>query len=98
MRLSDASLVRRTVIASDGLAIGTVSALFVECEAWRVEALEIKLRNDIADRIGADHSIFRSGTIEIPTRMVQSVGDAVLLSSTVLELRDALEPATGTTG
>lgn len=76
------------MIASDGLAIGEVSGFFVECETWRVQSLQIKLRGEIAERIGADHNFFRAGSIEIPTRVVQSVGDAVLLSSPVLELRD----------
>lgn len=97
MRLSDENIRGRTVIASDGLAIGEVAVLFLDSDAWRVESLQVKLRKDVADRLGAGRSMFHAGTVEIPIRMVQSVGDAVLLSVAVDDLRqvlpDASEPA-----
>lgn len=90
MRLSDANLRGRTVIASDGLAIGEIAALFVEGDSWRVESLQVKLRKEVADRLGADRSVFHAGALEIPTSMVQSAGDAVVLSVAVDELRQVL--------
>jgi sporulation protein YlmC with PRC-barrel domain len=90
MRLSNENLRGRTVIASDGLAIGQVAAVFLDSEAWRVEALQVKLRKEVADRLGANHGLFRAGELEIPVRMVQSVGDAVVLSVAVDELRQVL--------
>jgi sporulation protein YlmC with PRC-barrel domain len=93
MRLSDENLRGRTVIASDGLAIGDIVLLFLDSDAWRVESLQVKLRKDIADRLGADRSMFRAGAVEIPIRMVQSVGDAVVLSVAVDDLRQVLPAA-----
>lgn len=97
MRMSDEILHDRTVITSDGLSIGSVSRLFIDNEDWKVEALQVKLHKDVADRIGADRSWLRAGAIEIPIRMVQSAGDAVVLSVGVEELRQvtpsASEPA-----
>jgi sporulation protein YlmC with PRC-barrel domain len=90
MRLSDASLRGRTVITSDGLAIGEIAALFVEGDSWRVESLQVKLRKEVADRLGADRGVFHAGALEIPTRMVQSAGDAVVLSVAVDDLRQVL--------
>jgi len=90
MRLSDANLRGRTVIASDGLAIGEIAALFVEGDSWRVESLQVKLRKEVADRLGADRGVFHAGALEIPTSMVQSAGDAVVLSVAVDELRQVL--------
>jgi sporulation protein YlmC with PRC-barrel domain len=90
MRLSDDTLRGRSVIASDGLVIGELAVLFVDCDAWRVESIQIKLRNDIADRLGADRSIFHAGALEVPVSMVQSVGDAVVLSVPVDGLRQVL--------
>ncbi len=87
MRLSDETLHGRTVIASDGLAIGEVTVLFVDSEAWRVESLQIRLRKEVADRLGAERGIFHAGALEIPTSMIQSVGDAVVLSVAIDELR-----------
>jgi sporulation protein YlmC with PRC-barrel domain len=87
MRLSDETLRGRTVIASDGLVIGEITVLFLDSEAWRVESLQIKLRKEVADRLGAERSMFHAGTLEVPIGMVQSVGDAVVLSVAIDELR-----------
>src|SRR3954447_19140650 len=90
MRLSDENLRGRTVIAADGQAIGEVASLFLDSDAWRVESLQIKLRKEVADQLGAARGMFHAGTLEIPTRMVQSVGDAVVLSAATHELREVL--------
>ena len=63
---------------------------FLDSDAWRVESLQVKLRNDVADRLGAARSMFHGGAVEIPIRMVQSVGDAVVLSVGVDDLRQVL--------
>jgi sporulation protein YlmC with PRC-barrel domain len=87
MRLSDETLRGRTVIASDGLAVGQVAALFLDSDGWTVESLLVSLRREVADRLGVSRNVFRSGTLEIPTAMVQSVGDAVVLTVGVDALR-----------
>jgi len=97
MRLSDEKLHGRTVIASDGSAIGEIAVLFLDSDAWHVESLQVKLRKDIADRLGADRSMFRAGALEIPTSMIQSVGDAVVLRVPVDELRQVLTDANEST-
>ncbi len=90
MRLSDDNLRGRTVIAADGQAVGEISALFLDSDGWRVESLQVKLRNEIADQLGAARSIFHGATLEVPVRIVQSVGDAVVLSVPSQELRHVL--------
>jgi sporulation protein YlmC with PRC-barrel domain len=97
MRLADENLRGRTIIGADGQVIGEVAALFLDSETWRVESLQVKLDRAIADQLGASRSIFHAGTLEIPVRIVQSVGDTVVLSVVVDELRRILpvesEPA-----
>ncbi len=78
------------MIAADGQAIGEIAALFLDSGAWRVESLQIKLRKQVADQLGATRGIFHAGTLELPIRMVQSVGDAVVLSVATDELREIL--------
>jgi sporulation protein YlmC with PRC-barrel domain len=90
MRLSDDNLRGRTIIAADGQVVGEITALYLESDAWWVESLQVKLGKDIADQIGADRSIFHAGTLEIPVRIVQSVGDTVVLSVPIDGLREAL--------
>ncbi|MCZ7682355.1 MAG: PRC-barrel domain containing protein [Sandaracinaceae bacterium] len=92
MRLSDEDLHGRTVISADGLVLGEIVALLLESEAWRVDSLQVRLRKDAADRIGAERSMFRPGVIEVESRLVQSVGDAVLLSVPLDQLRAARQP------
>jgi len=90
VRLSDENLRGRTVIAADGQAIGDIAAIFLDSDVWRVESLQVKLRNNVADQLGATRGMFHAGTLEIPIRMVQSVGDAIILSVAADELRQVL--------
>jgi sporulation protein YlmC with PRC-barrel domain len=87
MQVSDGDLRGRTVIAADGQAIGEVAALFVDTSTWMIFALQVKLSKPAAEQIGATHGLLRAATFELPVRLVQSVGDTVLLSVPTLELR-----------
>jgi sporulation protein YlmC with PRC-barrel domain len=89
MRLSAENLHGRIVITADGKAVGTIKSVFLDAAEWRVESISVELRKDVADRIGASRSIFHRGLIELPVRLVQSVGDAVVLAVTVDALREA---------
>ena len=93
MQVSDEHFRGRTVIAADGQAIGAVSALLIDTSGWTIVALQIKLNKAAAEQIGAARGILRAATLELPVRMVQSVGDAVLLSVPTLELRQILPDA-----
>jgi sporulation protein YlmC with PRC-barrel domain len=95
MRLSDESLRGRTVIAADGLVVGQIATVFIDSATWRIESLLIKLRDEVADQIGTSHNIFQSGTLDLPVQLVQSVGDAVVLSVPALRLRDVLQNVGG---
>ena len=93
MQLSDEDLRGRTVIAADGQAIGEVAAFNLDTSAWTIIALQIKLRKASAEQLGAAHGMLRAATFDLPVRLVQSVGDAVLLSVPMLELRQLLPDA-----
>ena len=90
MRLSDEDLCGRNIIAADGQIIGEIAALFLDTNSWLVESLLVKLRKEVADRIGATRGMFHAGTLEMPIRMIQSVGDTVVLSVATHDLRDVL--------
>ena len=93
MRLSDENLRGLTVISADGTAIGSVAELFVSSAGWRVESIRVELRKDVADRIGADRTLFHRGSIELPVSFIQSVSDAVVLVIDVEKLREVHRPA-----
>src|SRR5215472_1829337 len=93
MQVSDEHLRGRTVIAADGQAIGEVAALFIDTSAWAIVALQIKLSKSAAEHLGITHGLLRAAVLELSVRMVQSVGDAVLLSVPTAELRQSLPEA-----
>lgn len=87
MRISDDNLHGRVVLSADGLAIGEVHKLFFNGAQFAIEAVEVKLRKEIAERLGIKHSTFHPATLEIPANYVQSVGDAVLLAARLDDLQ-----------
>src|SRR5215469_4282266 len=93
MQVSDEYFRERTVIAADGQTIGEVGALLIDTSAWTIVALRIKLHKAAAEQLGAARGILRAATLELPVRLVQSVGDAILLSVPTLELRQLPDSA-----
>jgi sporulation protein YlmC with PRC-barrel domain len=87
MRLSDETLRGRTVIASDGLAVGQIGGLFLDSDTWQIQSFQVLLRKEVADRLGVGRTLLRPGTLEVSVAVVQSVGDAVVLSVSVDALR-----------
>ena len=72
MRLSDENLRGLTVISADGTAIGSIAELFISSSDWRVESIRVELRKDVADRIGADRTMFhRHGRVACELRPVR---------------------------
>jgi len=94
MRLSAENLQRRVVISADGEAIGEIKTVFLDSTEWRVESITVELRKDVADRLGASRSMFHRGTVELPVRLIQSVGDAVVLTVAADALREVAGSST----
>lgn len=78
------------VVAADGQIVGEVADLAVDCRTWQVESVQLKLNKDIADNLGVPRGNFRAATIDLPVRMIQSVGDTVLLSVPTAQLRPSV--------
>lgn len=77
----------RKVIAADGDAVGEVTDLLIDTVKWMIVAVQIKLSKSSAEQLGAARGLLHAATFDIPVRLIQSVGDAVLLSVPTLELR-----------
>ncbi len=90
MRIADEDLRGRNIISADGRVIGEIADLFIESDGWRVDALRVKLYRETADQLGTHRSVFRAGEIDIPVRLVQSVGETVVLSVPVEGLRQVM--------
>jgi sporulation protein YlmC with PRC-barrel domain len=87
MLLSIEELRGRPVVASDGHVVGELATILVDTRSWSVATIRLKLRKDIADRVGVHRSVFHSPTLEIPARAIQSVAEAIVLAVPVGELR-----------
>ncbi|NBD11303.1 PRC-barrel domain containing protein [Corallococcus sp. Z5C101001] len=72
-----------------------MEALTIDDASWRVEALHVKLQSASADELGTYWNYFRAARIDVPTRLVQSVSDTVLLAVSVEELRQVLDQEPG---
>jgi sporulation protein YlmC with PRC-barrel domain len=95
MHMGFTELRLRSVVDASGRVVGEVDEVVVDTTSWRVKTLRVKLRRAAGVAIGAEQGIFRAGHIEVPSEMVQSVGDAVVLRVDARELvptdEDALE-------
>lgn len=73
----------RSVIDSTGRSIGEVVGLLIDPEAWRVEAVRVKLHKDVTAEIGASHGTFRAARLDVPTGFIQNISDAIVLSGPI---------------
>ena len=67
-----------------------MAALFIDTSLWMIVAVQIKLSKSAAEQVGAARGLLHAATLDLPVRLIQSVGDAVLLSIPTLELRQNL--------
>lgn len=86
MHMEFGELRQRAVVDAAGRVVGDVDEVAIDTSSWRVKTLRVKLRRAAGAAIGAEQSIFRAGHIEVPSNMIQSVGDAVVLSIDAREL------------
>jgi sporulation protein YlmC with PRC-barrel domain len=88
MQVSDEQVRGRTVVAADGQVVGEVTSLFLDTSTWSIGGLQIKLNKAVAEKLGISGGLLRAATLDLPIRLVKSVGDAVLLSVPTLELNE----------
>ena len=84
-----------TIVGAGGNVIGEVATLNIDSASWRVVSVQAKLHKDVAERLGAERSLFRAGFIDIPVGLIQAVGDAVVLEVPIDGLQQALSDAQG---
>lgn len=87
MKIPDDSLRGRAVLSSDGVEIGVVEGVVFETSGWKVESIEVKLRNEVAERVGAGRRMFRSVVVNVPVEKIHAVRDAVILTTSLGEFR-----------
>jgi sporulation protein YlmC with PRC-barrel domain len=76
----------RAVMDATGRRVGEVAELFIDSDTWTVDAVQVKLRREVADAIGVHRGAFRAAVLEVATEFIQSVGDAVVLRKDAADL------------
>ncbi|WP_375759600.1 PRC-barrel domain containing protein [Corallococcus exercitus] len=90
MQFAESVVQGRMVVAAGGQALGNVETLSIDSETWKIDSIQVKLSSEAAELFGVYWNYFHAGRIYVPTRLVHSVSDTVLLSVTVDELREVL--------
>ncbi|WP_171414100.1 PRC-barrel domain containing protein [Corallococcus exercitus] len=90
MQFAESVFQGRMVVAAGGQALGNVETLSIDSETWKIDTIQVKLTSEAAELFGVYWNYFHAGRIYVPTRLVHSVSDTVLLSVTVDELREVL--------
>ncbi|MBI0584237.1 MAG: PRC-barrel domain-containing protein [Methanomassiliicoccus sp.] len=79
------------VICSNATFLGNVDNVFVDTETeWSIPYIQVKLDRDAMDRLSLQRTFMASSLIPIRTRDVEAIGEMVILSISVDELRAAL--------
>lgn len=91
MALTIEDLRGRAVIAADGHVVGEVATVLFGADGGGlfVDALRIKLRKEVASRIGQKHGLMHAATVDIPGNTIQSVADTVVLVIPLSEVATA---------
>jgi sporulation protein YlmC with PRC-barrel domain len=85
--LSDADLRGRAVVTSDGQQIGTVMEIQIDVGTWHVSSIEVKVDRPMYRTLGMKREMLHRTTVGLPTQLVHSVKDSVILTASTAELR-----------
>jgi sporulation protein YlmC with PRC-barrel domain len=89
--MTDDSLHGRTVLTSDGHALGELTHILVDNKLMPA-AVEVKVRREVAERLHLPHTRLRAPTLQIPAESVHSIADVIILE-VGLESLSARAPA-----
>lgn len=73
---------------SDGFLLGTAERAMIDTAEWTVQSLEVKLDKGAMAELGLKRGLLSKAAASLPVADVASVGDAILLSPTVAELKE----------
>lgn len=85
--ISDTTLRDLTVLTADGQALGRVVSIRINLKDWHVGSVEVELDRDMRQALGVRRHLFRSASVAIPTELIETVRDAIILSRTTAQLR-----------
>ena len=69
----------KRVFTQDGREVGTVSGLLIELDAWKVEALDLRLRREALEALHIERPLFGTRSARLRVEHVSGVTDTVIL-------------------
>jgi len=84
----DAELKKLKVLTKDGRHIGRVVDLEFDPESYKIRKLVISLDSDSAKAIGAKRRLIGRSQLLVSVDDISGIGDAVVLRSTVVDLKE----------
>jgi len=81
----------KRVIGVKGYAVGEVEALDLEPSNWQITGLQVSVTKDAAKELGFNKTYLRKVVIAIPTDIVSSVGNMIILNESINDLKTLLK-------
>jgi sporulation protein YlmC with PRC-barrel domain len=77
----------KKVMGAKGQTVGEVEALEVEPVNWQVTGLQVSLTKDSATELGFNKTFLNKTIVTIPTKIVSSVGNMIVLNEGIQDLK-----------
>ena len=81
----------KKVIGAKGQNVGEVEALDLEPSSWQVTGLQVSLTKAAATELECNKPFLRKAVISIPTKIVDSVGNMVILNEDIQDFKALLK-------
>ena len=81
----------KKVMGVKGYIVGDVEAIDIEPDNWQVTALQVSLTKDAAQELGFSKTFLRKAIIAIPIKIVNSVGNTVLINEAIQDLKELIK-------
>ncbi len=81
----------KKVVGVKGYIVGEVEEIDIEPDNWQVTALQVSLTKDAAQELGLSKTFLRKVIIAIPTKIVNSVGNTILINEAIEDLKELIK-------
>lgn len=78
-QMSTDDLLGKDIFSKDGWRLGTIDALDLDVDAWRVLSLTVKLRRTVLEDLQLKVPLIRSQKIQIAVEEIAGAADSVVL-------------------
>ena len=77
----------KKVVGAKGQNVGEVESLDLEPSNWQVTGLQVSLTAEAATELGCNKSFLRKAVVAIPTKIVASVGNMIILNEDIQDFK-----------